>query len=72
METIEKVQRNHLGNIISFETSSGRIISYQKAIQEIENGLITDVSIQVNADGSERIDSVAGDDPDFNEFPPIF
>lgn len=42
-ETIVAVDRNHLGKIISLHTSSGRIISYQKAIQEINDGSIYDV-----------------------------
>jgi hypothetical protein len=40
MEYIEKVQLNHFGDIISFQTNTGRIISYRKALQEAENGLI--------------------------------
>ncbi|UII54548.1 DUF3892 domain-containing protein [Cytobacillus spongiae] len=39
-EQIVGVYRNHYGDLISFQTSEGRIISYRKAIQEIEEGII--------------------------------
>ncbi|WP_075982042.1 DUF3892 domain-containing protein [Bacillus massilinigeriensis] len=39
-ETIIGVIRNHLGQIISYQTSEGRIISYRKAVQEAEEGII--------------------------------
>jgi len=39
MEHIIKVQRNYKGDIISFETSEGRIISYRKALMETEEKL---------------------------------
>lgn len=42
-ESIVSVERDHLGRVISFQTSSGRIISYQKALQEMNEGLIYDV-----------------------------
>ena len=54
MEEIIAVDRNSVGEIISFKTTSDRVISYQKAIQEIKNGVIT---------GVEIMESYGGDDP---------
>jgi hypothetical protein len=44
-EQLVAVQRNHFGDIISFQTSSGRVISYRKAMLEVEEGIIEGVSI---------------------------
>ncbi|MBS4190950.1 DUF3892 domain-containing protein [Bacillus sp. FJAT-49705] len=44
-EQLIAVSRNFHGEIISFKTSSGRIISYRKALQEVEDGIITGVNI---------------------------
>ncbi|QED48353.1 DUF3892 domain-containing protein [Cytobacillus dafuensis] len=49
-EQLIAVYRNYHGDIISFKTSSGRIISYQKALQEAENGIITGVNIVEGTD----------------------
>lgn len=43
METIVAVHRNYFGDIISFVTSTGRVISYQKALLEAETGLLLGV-----------------------------
>lgn len=40
LETVVALHRNHHGEIISFVTSSGRIISYRKALMEAQSGLI--------------------------------
>ncbi|MGX1264028.1 hypothetical protein RKD55_001832 [Rossellomorea marisflavi] len=40
MEQIVAVQRNQAGGIINFETSSGRIISYRKAVMEANEGTL--------------------------------
>jgi hypothetical protein len=66
-EQIVALQRNFHGDIISFKTSSGRIISYQKAVQEVESGRINGVSIEENPDGSTVLMSEL--DPDFEAFP---
>lgn len=50
-EQLVAVHRNHSGEIISFKTSNGRIISYRKALLEAEEGKITGVNIQESADG---------------------
>jgi hypothetical protein len=41
-EQLVAVYKNHAGDVISFQTSGGRIISYRKALQEAEAGMITE------------------------------
>ncbi|TCN23126.1 hypothetical protein EV146_109286 [Mesobacillus foraminis] len=48
-EQLVAVYKNHAGDVISFQTSGGRIISYRKALQEAEEGTITGINIQENA-----------------------
>lgn len=74
MEEITAVDRNYKGEIISFKTSSGRVISYQKAMEEIDQGLITGVEIVESNDFDQRfiIKSVNSDDELFENYPPIF
>ena len=48
-EKIVACQKNAFGNIINFQTSSGRIISYRKAVAEIENGIILGAEIIYNS-----------------------
>ncbi|MCE4047281.1 hypothetical protein [Bacillus sp. Au-Bac7] len=45
METIVAVERNYLGEIISFKTSNERIISYRKALLEAEEGLLDGIRL---------------------------
>lgn len=74
MEELVAVDRNHSGEIISFKTSSGRVVSYRKALQEIEAGTIAGAQI-IEANSAEEealIQAINQDDPDFNNFPPIF
>jgi regulatory protein YycI of two-component signal transduction system YycFG len=50
-EVITSVYRNHHGDIISFQTSSGRIISYRKAAMEAAEEKITGVQLVESEDG---------------------
>lgn len=50
MEQIVAVERNILGDIISLKTSNGRVISYRKAIMEIQTGMIEGVQVKENID----------------------
>lgn len=74
MEEIVAVDRRINGDIISFLTSTGRVISYRKAIEEIEQGVLTGVEVKMCEDeGGPQIVQVSGskDDP-FDDFPPIY
>jgi hypothetical protein len=72
MESIEKVQRNLHGDIVSFQTSQGRIISYQKALIEAENGLLSGITIEKDSNGVVHLANEQDGDEDFLEYPPIF
>lgn len=68
-ELLTGVYRNHAGEIISFLTSEGRVISYRKALAEAEEGVITGVNVQETADSDNHIDF---DLPNVNELPEIY
>jgi hypothetical protein len=70
LENIVALHRNHSGEIISFQTSSGRIISYQKAIQEVENGIIDGVQIDTDVNGAMYLSPTT--DASFEEYPQIY
>ncbi|MGM0845435.1 MAG: DUF3892 domain-containing protein [Bacillota bacterium] len=72
MEEITKIQRNHGGQIISFQTSSGRIISYQKAIMEAQEGSLTGVSIELDDNGLTQLSNSHDGDVAFSGMPEIF
>jgi hypothetical protein len=65
-ETIVAVQKNHEGDIINFKTSSERVLSYRKALMEVENGAISGVNIFTGKDGEHYIRSNADGDPTNN------
>lgn len=70
MEKIVALHRNHFGHIISFQTSTGRIISYRKAIHEVENGLIDGVELDTDVNGEMFLSPTT--DETFDEFPQIY
>ncbi|MBS4173208.1 DUF3892 domain-containing protein [Bacillus sp. FJAT-49736] len=72
MEHIIKVQRNNKGDIISFETSQGRIISYRKAMMETESGIIEGANIGWNQDGHAFLFNSDDSDKYFVNYPPIY
>jgi regulatory protein YycI of two-component signal transduction system YycFG len=45
-EQLTGVYRNNAGDIISFLTSEGRVISYRKALMEVEEGTLSVVNIE--------------------------
>lgn len=59
-EQLVAIHKNHSGEIISFQTSSGRIISYRKALEEAAEGIITGVNIQEAGDGFGSLMSTEG------------
>ena len=62
MEEITRIQRNDKGQIINFQTSSGRIISYQKAVMEAQEGILSGVNVEVDGDGSAQLTNSYNDD----------
>ncbi|UYG94846.1 DUF3892 domain-containing protein [Cytobacillus firmus] len=69
-EQLTAVYRNNNGEIISFQTSGGRIISYRKALMEVENGVIEGIHIDENEDGSMQLNP--SDSSSFDDFPSLY
>lgn len=69
-ELLVAVHRNYQGEIISFQTSRGRIISYRKALQEVENGIISGVQIEEGQDGIPYL--IQDAQSSFDEMPIIY
>jgi Protein of unknown function (DUF3892) len=57
------VQRNGEGNLTAFKTSSGRVLSYDQALQEVREGKIEHVHIFKGKDGEFYIRSNADGNP---------
>jgi hypothetical protein len=70
VETVIALHRNHFGEIISFVTSGGRIISYQKALMEAANGVITGVLATEDLDG--KLILSPEQDQSFDLYPNLF
>jgi hypothetical protein len=70
METLVGLHRNHFGEIISFVTSEGRIISYRKALMEAESGLLQGVLTSEGSDGQIILSPET--DESFDQFPNLF
>lgn len=68
-ERIIAVQQNIFGDIINFQTSTGRIISYRKALQEAESGAIDGVEI-IEENGIQKL-APSSTGEDFKDFPLI-
>ncbi|KON87317.1 hypothetical protein AF332_11100 [Sporosarcina globispora] len=69
-EQLTAVYRNNNGEIISFQTSGGRIISYRKALLETEEGLIEGIQIYEDEDGSMSLHPSWASS--FDEFPSLY
>ncbi|WP_404322332.1 DUF3892 domain-containing protein [Cytobacillus firmus] len=69
-EPLTAVYRNNNGEIISFQTSGGRIISYRKALMEAENGVIEGIHIDENEDGSMQLNP--SDSSSFDDYPSLY
>ncbi|WP_411830812.1 DUF3892 domain-containing protein [Paenibacillus graminis] len=48
-------QRNGDGDLVSFQTSSGRVLDYQQALQEVQAGAIAGVNVFKGRDGEMYI-----------------
>lgn len=65
-EQITAVRKNGDGDLTSFQTSTGRILDYSQALNEIEAGSIAGVNVFKAKDGSKRIRGDADGDPTNN------
>jgi hypothetical protein len=70
VETVVGLHRNHFGDIISFVTSGGRVISYQKALMEAANGVIQGVQTIEDYDG--KLILSPEQDQSFDHYPNLF
>ncbi|KWX79534.1 MULTISPECIES: DUF3892 domain-containing protein [Paenibacillus sonchi group] len=59
-------QRNGDGDLLSFKTSSGRVLDYQQALQEVQAGAIAGVNVFKGRDGEMYIRGDADGDPTNN------
>lgn len=70
METIVALHRNHMGEIINFVTSEGRVISYRKALMEVESGQIQGLQLKEEANGTFSL--IPDADHSFDQYPNFF
>jgi hypothetical protein len=70
VETLVALHRNHFGEIISFVTSTGRIISYRKALVEMESGFLQGVKTTEDTDGTMLL--IPETEQTFDHFPELF
>lgn len=65
-ETFIAVQKNGDGDLTSFKTSSGRVLNYEQALQEVQAGAIAGVNVFKGRDGEMYIRGDADGDPSNN------
>ncbi|MFD1955128.1 DUF3892 domain-containing protein [Paenibacillus thailandensis] len=65
-ERFVAVQKNGDGDITSFQTSSGRVLDYTAALQEVQAGRIAGVNAFKGRDGETYIRGDADGDPTNN------
>ncbi|MEH7545288.1 hypothetical protein FB550_102132 [Neobacillus bataviensis] len=70
METITAIQRNYNGEIINFVTSEGRVISYRKALLDVEQGLIQ--GLQTVQDTNGALSLMPELEQSFDDYPNLF
>ncbi|WP_160721219.1 DUF3892 domain-containing protein [Bacillus sp. USDA818B3_A] len=70
MEKITAVHRNHSGDIINFVTSEGRIISYRKALMDVEQGLIQGIQTLEATNGTLTL--MPELEQSFDNYPSLF
>ncbi|WP_286155008.1 DUF3892 domain-containing protein [Bacillus sp. FJAT-27264] len=59
-------QKNGDGDLTSFQTSSGRVLGYEQALQEVQAGKIAGVNVFKGKDGTLHIRGDADGDPTNN------
>lgn len=65
-ERFVAAQRNGDGDLTSFQTSTGRVLDYQQALQEVQSGSIAGVNVFKGKDGEMYIRGDADGDPTNN------
>ncbi|MBB3109137.1 hypothetical protein FHS18_001189 [Paenibacillus phyllosphaerae] len=65
-ETFVAVQKNGDGDLTAFQTSSGRMLDYNQALQEVQAGRIAGVNAFKGRDGETYIRGDADGDPTNN------
>lgn len=65
-ESFVAVQKNGDGDITAFQTSTGRVLDYSQALQEVHNGMIQGVNAFKGRDGETYIRGDADGDPSNN------
>lgn len=65
-ETFIAVRKNGDGDLEAFKTSSGRILNYEQALQEVQAGAIAGVNVFKGRDGEMHIRGDADGDPSNN------
>ncbi|MFD1176122.1 DUF3892 domain-containing protein [Paenibacillus puldeungensis] len=65
-ETFIAVRKNGDGDLEAFKTSSGRILNYEQALQEVRAGAIAGVNVFKGRDGEMHIRGDADGDPTNN------
>ncbi|RXZ77070.1 DUF3892 domain-containing protein [Paenibacillaceae bacterium] len=65
-ERIVAVQKNGDGDLTAFQTSSGRTLQYNEALQEVQAGHIAGVNAFKGRDGETYIRGDADGDPSNN------
>ncbi|OXM85937.1 DUF3892 domain-containing protein [Paenibacillus rigui] len=65
-ESFIAVQKNGDGDIMAFKTSSGRVLQYDQALQEVQSGSIQGVNVFKGKDGDSYIRGDADGDPTNN------
>lgn len=65
-ESFVAVQKNGDGDLVQFKTSSGRVLDYSQALQEVQNGKIAGVNAFKGRDGETYIRGDADGDPTNN------
>lgn len=65
-ETIVAVQKNGDGDLTAFQTSTGRQLSYEQALNEVQAGNIAGVNVFKGKDGGMYLRGDADGDPTNN------
>ncbi|MBG9793875.1 hypothetical protein ABD76_15790 [Paenibacillus dendritiformis] len=65
-ETIVAVQKNGDGDLTAFQTSTGRQLSYDQALNEVQAGNIAGVNVFKGRDGGMYLRGDADGDPTNN------